>query len=147
MRRRTIRNSASIFETAATMLLPLTQPETWQVLLASLLAGLPNPAKPCLFHVSEGFQDLHLSQDGGVIARAKTTQKKRLEARMGVEPTNGGFADPFETLSSLFSRAIPSVLNGHIGPRGIVSLAGLLAGFQEDQASQRLWLLLGLSVT
>jgi hypothetical protein len=33
-----------------------------------------------------------------------------LEARVGVEPTNGGFADPFETLNSLFPRAIPSVL-------------------------------------
>jgi hypothetical protein len=40
----------------------------------------------------------------------------RLEARVEVEPTNAGFADPFETLSSLFSHAIPSVLVFALGP-------------------------------
>ena len=69
---------------------------------------------------------------------------------MGVEPTNGGFADPFEMLSSLFSRAIPSVLYGQISPSRIVLLAALLAGFEDPNGglvSQKLWLQLGLSLT
>jgi hypothetical protein len=75
------------------------------VLLAHLLAGSPSPYKTTRLHsVGGGFEDLQSERYG--VAKNHTKQRGW---RRGWDSNPRGFADPFETLSTLFPRAIPPV--------------------------------------